>query len=163
MSRRKVAKKRNIVPDVLYNSVAVSRFINRIMLHGKKGVAESIFYDTMEIVQQKTQKDGIEIFNKALENVSPQVEVRSRRVGGATYQVPVEVSERRQMSLSIRWLIRYARERSERTTVEKLAAELIDAYSNTGASIKKKEETFKMAEANKAFCTLSLVIILSQN
>lgn len=151
MSRRKQIKKREVNPDPIYNSELVSRFINRMMLGGKKGIAEKIFYSAMGVIKEKMNLDGIEVFEKAIENVKPQVEVRSRRVGGATYQVPVEVSNIRQRSLSLRWIIGNSRDRNERSMASKLAAELMDAYNNTGSSIKKKEDVFKMAEANKAF------------
>ena len=151
MSRKKPAKKREIFPDGIYNSELVAKFINRMMLDGKKGVSEKIFYKAMDEIKEKTKTDGIEIFNKAINNVKPRVEVRSRRLGGSTYQIPVEVSEYRQRTLAIRWLVIYARQRSERDMFRKLAAELIDASNNSGGSIKKKEDIFKMAEANKAF------------
>lgn len=151
MSRKKPAKKREIFPDGIYNSELVAKFINRMMLDGKKGVSEKIFYQAMDEIKEKTKTDGIEIFNKAIENVKPRVEVRSRRLGGSTYQIPVEVSEYRQRTLAIRWVVTYARQRSERDMFRKLASELIDASNNSGGSIKKKEDIFKMAEANKAF------------
>lgn len=151
MPRRRRAVKRDVLPDPKYGSKLVSKFINVMMLKGKKGVAESIFYRSMDIIQEKTKKDPIEIFMQALENVKPIVEVKSRRVGGATYQVPVEIRPERRQALAIRWIIMNARSRSEKTMYQKLAAELIDAYNNTGLSIKKKEDTHKMAEANKAF------------
>lgn len=151
MSRRKAAKERQVHPDPIHNSELVSRFVNRMMLDGKKGVSEKIFYDALDIIKEKISQDGIEVFEKAIENVKPQVEVRSRRVGGSTYQVPVEVRPRRQRTLAIRWLINYSRERGERTQARKLAGELIDAFNQTGNSIKKREDVFKMAESNKAF------------
>ncbi|MCX7677786.1 MAG: 30S ribosomal protein S7 [Spirochaetes bacterium] len=151
MPRRRRAVKRDILPDPKYGSKLVSKFINVMMLKGKKGVSESIFYRSMDIIQEKTKKDPIEIFMQALENVKPLVEVKSRRVGGATYQVPVEIRPERRQALAIRWIIMNARSRSEKTMYQKLAAELMDAYNNTGLSIKKKEDTHKMAEANKAF------------
>lgn len=151
MSRKKPAKKREIFPDGIYNSELVAKFINRMMLDGKKGVSEKIFYKAMDEIKEKTKTDGIEIFQKAVDNVKPRVEVRSRRLGGSTYQIPVEVSEYRQRTLAIRWLITYARQRNERDMFRKLASELIDASNNSGGSIKKKEDIFKMAEANKAF------------
>ena len=151
MSRRKQAKKRNISPDPIYNDETVARFVCRMMYDGKKGKAEKIFYSAMDLIKSKIGKDGIEVFRKAMENVEPQVEVRSRRVGGATYQVPVEVNPVRKRSLAIRWIVTYARQRSERGMENRLVGELIDAFNNTGLSIKKREDTFKMAEANKAF------------
>ena len=149
--RRRRPVKREQLPDPKYGSILVSKFINCMMLRGKKGVSETIFYKAMDILQKKTQKDPIEVFVQALENVKPLVEVKSRRVGGATYQVPIEIRPERRQALGIRWIIHNARERSEKTMYEKLAGELMDAFHNTGASIKKKEDTHKMAEANKAF------------
>ncbi|MBN8215890.1 MAG: 30S ribosomal protein S7 [Spirochaetes bacterium] len=151
MSRRKSADKREIAPDPVYNSELVSRFINRLMLDGKKGNAEKIFYGALDSIKEKTQQEGIEIFQKAIDNAKPQVEVKSRRVGGATYQVPVEVNPDRQRSLALRWLIEISRTRSERGMTAKLAAELMDAANNQGGTIKKREDVFRMAEANKAF------------
>ena len=151
MSRRKSIKKRKVSVDPVYGNVLVSRFINRMMKHGKKGIAERVFYNAMKVIQEKMNKQGLEVFEKAVENVKPQVEVKSRRVGGAVYQVPMEVEEFRQVTLSIRWLVRYARKRSEKTIIRKLSGEFMDAYNNTGNSIKKKEEIFKAAESNKAF------------
>ncbi len=152
MSRRKLnIKKRKILPDPVYNSVVVSSFINHMMKNGKKSVSEKIFYKTMEYIQNKTGEDGIEVFKTALENVKPDLEVKSRRVGGVNYQVPVEVPPHRQQSLAIRWLIKSSRERKGKSMIEKLAMEIIDAKNNTGGAIKKKEDTRKMAEANRAF------------
>ena len=151
MSRRKVAKKKEIYPDPLYKSELVARFINRMMKDGKKGAAETIFYKAMEIIKERQQMEGIEVFKKAIENVQPQVEVKSRRVGGATYQVPIEVNPFRQRSLAIRWLVTHSRKRGERGMASRLAAEIIDASNASGGSVKKKEDVFKMAEANKAF------------
>ncbi len=151
MSRRKAAEKRIVNPDPIYNSELVTRFINRMMLDGKKGKSETIFYDAMEIIKNKMNTEGIEIFQKAIENIQPQVEVKSRRVGGATYQVPVEVSPLRQRTLALRWIVGICRKRSERGMANKLAGELMDAFNNTGASVKKREDVFRMAEANKAF------------
>jgi small subunit ribosomal protein S7 len=151
MSRRRNAVKREIMPDPRYGNVVVSKFINYMMLDGKRGVAESIFYRAMDIVAEKSKKEPLEAFTEALNNVKPQVEVKSRRVGGATYQVPMEVRPARQQALAIRWLIRYSRQRNEKSMYLKLANELLDALNNSGGSIKKKEETHKMAEANKAF------------
>ncbi len=151
MSRRKEAKKRSISPDPIHGSELVTRFINRMMEDGKKGASEKIFYGAMETIKTKLNQDGIEVFQKAVDNVKPHVEVKSRRVGGATYQVPVEVSPERQRTLAIRWMVTYSRLRSERGMSNKLSAEIVDAFNNTGASIKKREDVFKMAEANKAF------------
>ena len=150
MSRRRRSVKRTILPDPKYESQLVAKFVNCMMLRGKKGVSESIFYKAMYILQSKTNKDALEVFTKALENVKPLVEVRSRRVGGATYQIPVDIRPERRQALGIRWLITNSRSRSEKTMFERLAGELMDAYNNTGTSIKKKEDTHRMAEANKA-------------
>lgn len=151
MPRRKVVIKRKVPPDPIYNSTLVTKFINNIMKQGKKNVAEHIFYDALDIIERKTKNPPLEIFNKAIENVKPQLEVKSRRVGGSTYQVPVEVRTERRISLSIKWILTYVRNRPEKGMAEKLAAELLDASNNRGAAIKKKEDTLKMAEANKAF------------
>ncbi|MDZ7339294.1 MAG: 30S ribosomal protein S7 [candidate division KSB1 bacterium] len=151
MPRRKRPTKREVFPDPKYQSVLVTKFINSIMRRGKKSLAETIFYRAIEIIEKKTGQNGLEVFEKAVENVKPLLEVKSRRVGGATYQVPVEVRPERRQSLAIRWIISNARARSEKTMAEKLAAELIAASKNEGASIKKREDTHKMAEANKAF------------
>jgi len=149
--RRRRPVKREQLPDPKYGSKLVSKFINCMMMKGKKGVSETNFYKAMDIIQKKSQKDPIEVFVQALENAKPLVEVKSRRVGGATYQVPVEIRPERRQALGIRWLITNSRNRSEKTMYEKLAGELMDAFNNTGTSIKKKEDTHKMAEANKAF------------
>ncbi|MDZ7371347.1 MAG: 30S ribosomal protein S7 [candidate division KSB1 bacterium] len=151
MPRRKRPTKRQVLPDPKYNSVLVTKFINGLLRDGKRSVAEQIFYKAIDICSQKTNAQGIEIFQKAIENVKPYLEVRSRRVGGATYQVPVEIRADRQQALAIRWIIQFARARSEKTMAEKLAGELIAASKNEGSSIKKREDTHKMAEANKAF------------
>jgi len=151
MPRRRRPIKREVVPDPKFNSMLVTKFINVMMLKGKKGVSENIFYKAMDILQDKAKKEALEVFMQALENVKPVVEVKSRRVGGATYQVPIEIRPERRQALAIRWIISYARGRSEKTMYQRLAGEMIDAYNNTGASIKKKEDTHKMAEANKAF------------
>ncbi|MCL4424439.1 MAG: 30S ribosomal protein S7 [Firmicutes bacterium] len=151
MPRRGQVSRREIDPDPVYQSEMAARFINNLMQRGKKALAQRIFYDAMEIVKSKTGKEPLSLFEQALKNVTPLLEVRPRRVGGATYQVPMEVRPDRRISLSIRWLIRYARTRGERTMEEKLAGELLDAANNTGGAVKKKEETHKMAEANKAF------------
>jgi small subunit ribosomal protein S7 len=152
MSRRKGAlTKREIQPDSRYGDEMAARFINYMMRSGKKSISEKIFYDAMDIIKNKTGKEGIEIFREAMEAVMPQVEVRSRRVGGATYQVPVEIRPERMRTLTVRWLVSYARARKEHTMAQKLAGELMDAQKNLGAAIKKRDETRKMAEANKAF------------
>lgn len=151
MPRRRTVERREVLPDPVYNSQLVTKFINGIMRRGKKSVAEKIFYGAMELIQAKTNDDPMKIFKRAVEQVKPQLEVKSRRVGGSTYQVPVEVPPNRQLSLSIRWLIEYAKQRHEKSMIEKLAAELLDAANNRGGAIKKREDTHRMAEANKAF------------
>ncbi len=151
MPRRRRAQKRHILPDPKYKSRVVAKFINNLTYDGKKSVAEHIFYDAMEIIEKRQKKDPLEVFEKAMENVAPLLEVKSRRVGGATYQVPVEVRPGRRQALAIRWLIQYSRSRNERTMAERLASEFISAFKNEGASIKKREDTHRMAEANKAF------------
>ena len=151
MSRRRRVQKRQVLSDPVFRSVVVTKFINSISRRGKKSVGEGIFYSAMEIVKSKLNQDGLKVFEKALDNVKPVLEVRSRRVGGATYQVPVEIRPTRQQALAIRWIIANAAERSEKTMAERLAAELIAAFKNEGASVKKREDTHKMAEANKAF------------
>ena len=151
MPRRGSIAKRDVLPDPLYNSKIVTRLINNIMYDGKKGVAQKIVYDAFEIIQEKTGKDPLEVFEASLENIMPLLEVKARRVGGATYQVPMEVRPDRQVSLSIRWLITYARSRGEKGMSNKLAAELLDAFNSRGGAVKKKEDTHRMAEANKAF------------
>ncbi len=150
--RRRRAQVREIMPDPLYNSKVVTKFINGLMLDGKKNVATKIFYGALKLIEEREEnKKGIEVFEEAIENIKPVMEVKSRRVGGATYQVPVEVRPVRQQALAIRWIIGFTRKRSERTMIERLAGELIDAANSRGASYKKKEDTYKMAEANKAF------------
>ena len=151
MPRKGAVPKRDVLPDPVYNSKVLTKFINKVMLSGKKGVAEKVVYDAFESIRSKTGKDPLEVFEAALKNVMPVLEVRARRVGGANYQVPVEVRPDRRMTLGIRWVVNYARLRGEKTMNERLAAELMDAANNTGAAIKKKEDTHKMAEANKAF------------
>lgn len=151
MSRRKKAKKRQVVPDAIYNSTLSTLIINRLLLKGKKTVAQQIFYQTMKKLQQSTQQDSLEILRQAVVNVTPRVEIKARRVGGSTYQVPIEVKTERGTSLALRWLINAARIRPGRTMVIRLTNEIIDAYNNTGSAIRKREETHKMAEANKAF------------
>jgi small subunit ribosomal protein S7 len=151
MPRRRVVSKREILPDPLYNSQLVTKFINSVMSQGKKSTAEGILYGALNRVAEKTQDDPMKTFKKAIENVKPALEVKSRRVGGSTYQVPVEVRPNRRTSLAIRWLIEYSANRGEKTMREKLAAELLDAANLRGGAVKKKDDTHKMAEANKAF------------
>jgi len=151
MPRRREVPERIIVPDAKYSNKLVSKFIKSIMRDGKKSTAESILYDALDIIEKKTNEPAIKIFEQALENVKPMIEVKSRRVGGSTYQVPTEIRPSRRTALGIRWIISFARKRSEKGMVSKLAAELLDAANKRGASIKKKEDTHKMAEANKAF------------
>lgn len=151
MPRKGPVPKRDVLPDPVYNSKLVTRVVNKVMLSGKKGVAERVVYDAFDIIRSKTGKDPMEVFEAAFKNVMPVLEVRARRVGGANYQVPVEVRADRRLTLGIRWVVNYSRLRGEKTMAERLAAELMDAANNTGASIKKKEDTHKMAEANKAF------------
>ena len=149
--RRRKAPVREIMPDPVYGSKILTKFINKIMLDGKKSTAEKIIYSAMDIISSRGEKTGIDTFNEAIENIKPIIEVKSRRVGGATYQVPVEVRPVRQQSLAIRWLIDAARKRNERTMAERLANEFMDAATDKGSAFKKKEDTYKMAEANKAF------------
>jgi small subunit ribosomal protein S7 len=149
--RRRKAPVREVMPDPIYGSKVLTKFINKVMLDGKKSVAEKIIYSALDIISSRGEKSGIETFNEAIENIKPVLEVKSRRVGGATYQVPVEVRPVRQQSLAIRWLVDAARKRNERTMAERLANEFMDAASQKGAAFKKKEDTYKMAEANKAF------------
>jgi len=149
--RRRKAPVREVLPDPIYNSKLVTKFINIMMLDGKKSVASKIFYEAIDTIEKKGEEKGIEVFNKAIENIKPVMEVKSRRIGGATYQVPIEVRPVRQQALALRWLISYTRKRSERTMKDRLANELLDAATEKGASYKKKEDTYKMAEANKAF------------
>jgi small subunit ribosomal protein S7 len=152
MPRRKLVAKRQIDPDPRFNSVLVSKFINSLMQRGKKSVARSIFYDAMDLVADRVSEDTpLEVFEKAMEQVRPRVEVKSRRVGGATYQVPIEVRPERRNALAIRWLVGFSNKRSGRSMSEKLAGELVDAYNSRGSAVKKREDTHKMAEANKAF------------
>ena len=151
MPRRGNVPKREILPDPMYNSVLVTKLVNSIMLDGKKGVAQKVVYGAFDIVKEKTEKDPLEVFTQAMENIMPSLEVKARRVGGATYQVPMEVRPERQISLSIRWLINYARSRGEKGMTAKLSAELIDAYNGRGGAVKKREDTHRMADANKAF------------
>jgi len=149
--RRGNVPKREILPDPIYNSVLVTKLVNSIMLDGKKGVAQKVVYGAFDIIQEKTGKDGLEVFQAAMDNVMPTLECKSRRVGGANYQVPMEVRPARRQTLGLRWLTQYSRARSERTMKERLAGELMDAANNTGSSVKKREDVHKMAEANKAF------------
>jgi len=149
--RRRRAQVREVLPDPVYNSKVITKFINSLMKDGKKSIATEIFYDALKLIEEKGEEKGIDVFNAAIENIKPVMEVKSRRVGGATYQVPIEVRPARQQSLAIRWLIQYSRRRSERTMKERLANELLDAANSRGATYKKKEDTYKMAEANKAF------------
>jgi small subunit ribosomal protein S7 len=151
MPRRGHVPKRQVLPDPIYNSELVTKVINKIMLSGKKGLAQRIFYSAIEMASQKLGKEPMEVLEGALKNVMPLLEVRPRRVGGATYQVPMEVRPDRRQALGIRWLVQYARARGERTMIERLAGELVDAYNNTGGAVKKREEVHKMAEANKPF------------
>ncbi len=151
MPRRRVIAKREVRPDPRFNDAQVAKFINCLMMRGKKAVAERIFYETMDLIANRTREDPLKIFRRAVENVKPQVEVKSRRVGGATYQVPVEVRPERRTALAFRWIIGYARGRSEKGIVQKLTAELIDAFNGRGNAVKKKDDTHRMAEANKAF------------
>ena len=151
MSRRHRAEKREINPDPKFGDLVVTKFMNAIMLHGKKSVAESIVYGAFDVVQNKSKQEPIAVFHQALDNVAPHVEVRSRRVGGATYQVPVDVRPERRQALAIRWLIAAARKRNETTMVDRLSGELLDAANNRGSAVKKREDTHKMADANRAF------------
>lgn len=151
MPRKGPVSKREILPDPIYNNVLVSKFINKLMYDGRKGTAQSNFYGAMKIITEKTGKEALEVFETAVRNASPVLEVKPRRVGGATYQVPVEVNSHRKLILALRWLVKNARARGEKTMAQRLAAELMDAANNTGVTIKKKEDTHKMAESNKAF------------
>ena len=151
MPRRGNVPKREILPDPIYGSILVTKLVNSIMLDGKKGVAQKVVYGAFQIVEEKTGKSGLEAFQQAMENIMPAVEVKPRRVGGANYQVPIEVRPERRQTLGLRWLTNYSRARSEKTMKERLAGEIMDACNNTGAAVKKREDTHKMAEANKAF------------
>ena len=151
MARKGHIAKRDVLPDPVYNSKLISKLINNIMLDGKKGVAQNILYEAFEKVEAKTGTPAMEVFDKAINNIMPVLELKVRRIGGANYQVPVEVSPERRITLGLRWLVNYSRLRNEKTMVERLANEIIDASNGTGASVKKKEDTHKMAEANKAF------------
>ena len=151
MPRRGNIAKRDVLADPIYNSKLVTRLVNSIMLDGKKGVAQKIVYEAFSMIQEKTGNDPLEMFEKAMENIMPSLEVKARRVGGATYQVPMEVRPARRQTLGLRWLTNYSRARSERTMAERLAGEIMDAANNTGSAVKKREDTHKMAESNKAF------------
>ena len=151
MPRKGSVAKRDVLHDPIYNSKLVSRLINNIMLDGKKGTAQQILYTSFKIIETKTERNGLEVFEQALNNVMPTLELKVRRIGGANYQVPVEVSDERRKTLGLRWLVNYSRLRNERSMEEKLAAEIIDAANGTGASVKKRDDTHRMAEANKAF------------
>ena len=151
MPRKGFIARRETLPDPVYNNPLVQKFVNSVMYRGKKSVAQGIVYDAFELIKQRANDDPVKIFKKAVDNVKPALEVKTRRVGGANYQVPVEVNRNRQTSLSLRWIIGYARERGEKSMVEKLAAELLDAANNRGGAIKKRDDTHRMAEANKAF------------
>lgn len=151
MPRKGPVTKRDVLPDPVYNSKLVTRLINRIMIDGKKGTAQTILYDAFNLIKDRTGKEPMEVFEQAIKNIMPVLEVKARRVGGANYQVPIEVKPERRTSLGLRWLVNYSRLRGEKTMEERLASEIIDASNNTGASVKKREDTHKMAEANKAF------------
>jgi len=151
MPRKGPVPRRDVLPDPIYNSKLVTRLINRMMVDGKKSVSQRILYNAFDLVKQRTGKDPMEVFDQALKNIMPVLEVKARRVGGANYQVPVEVKPERRVTLGLRWLVNYSRLRGEKTMEERLAGEIIDAANNTGASVKKREDTHKMAEANKAF------------
>ena len=151
MPRRGFIPKREVLPDPVYGTVVVTKLINQIMLDGKRGVAQQVCYNAFDMIKEKTGKEANEVFQQALNNVMPQLEVKARRVGGATYQVPIEVDPERQVALALRWITTYSRGRKGKSMMESLAGELLDAFANTGSAIKKKEDTFKMAQANKAF------------
>ena len=151
MPRRGNVPKREILPDPLYNSVLVTKLVNSIMLDGKKGVAQKVVYGAFDIIKEKTGQEPLEVFNTAIENIMPSLEVKARRVGGATYQVPIEIRPERRQTLALRWLVEFSRKRGEKTMAERLAGEIMDAANNTGAAVKRKEEMHRMAEANKAF------------
>ena len=151
MPRRGNVPKREVLPDPIYNSVLVTKLVNSIMLDGKKGVAQKVVYGAFDIIKENTEKDPLDVFTTALENIMPSLEVKARRVGGATYQVPIEVRPERRQTLGLRWLTNYSRARSEKTMKERLAGEIMDAANNLGSAVKKREDTHKMAESNKAF------------
>ncbi|WHQ37045.1 30S ribosomal protein S7 [Spiroplasma sp. SV19] len=149
--RKRQAEKRDVLPDPIYNSKLVTRAINKIMIDGKRGVAQTILYGAFDIVKEKTNSEPLDVFNKAIENITPHLELKVRRIGGANYQVPIEVNDDRKVTLGLRWLINYARLRNEKSMIDRLANEIIDASNGIGGSVKKKDDTHKMAEANKAF------------
>ncbi len=151
MPRRHTPARREVLPDPKFHNKTLAKFMNHVMVHGKKAVAERIVYGALDVIQEKLGKDPIEVFDKALENIAPMVEVKSRRVGGATYQVPIEVRSERQVALAMRWLVEYARKRNEKSMHARLAGELMDAFENRGNAVKKREDVHRMAEANKAF------------
>ncbi len=151
MPRRGAAPKHNVLPDPMYKSIVLTKLINQVMLDGKKGTAQKICYDAFNIVKEKMELEPLEVFEKAMENIMPVLEVKARRVGGATYQVPIEVRPERRQTLAIRWMVLHTRERNEKTMSQRLSGELMDAYNGTGASVKKREDMHRMAEANKAF------------
>ena len=151
MSRRGFIPKREVLPDPVYGSVVVTKLINQVMYDGKRGVAQNVCYDAFETIAQKSGKEALEVFNQAMANIMPSLECKARRVGGATYQVPIEIRPERRQTLALRWLVEFSRKRGEKTMAERLAAEIMDAANNTGAAVKRKEEMHRMAEANKAF------------
>ena len=151
MPRRGFIPKREVLPDPVYNNIVITKLINQIMYDGKRGVAQSVCYEALAAVAEKSGKDAMEVFNAALANVAPQLEVKARRVGGATYQVPIEIRPERRQTLALRWLVDFSRKRGEKTMAERVAGELLDAMNNTGNAVKRKEEMHRMAEANKAF------------
>ena len=151
MPRRNGVPKRDVLPDPVYNSKVITKLVNQIMLDGKKGTAQTIVYGAFDIVKEKMSLEALDVFNQSLENVKPTLEVKARRVGGSTYQVPLEIRPDRRQTLAIRWMVMFARKRSEKTMAERLAGEIMDAYNNTGSAIKRKEEMHRMAEANRAF------------
>ncbi|MHA7967199.1 30S ribosomal protein S7 [Paenibacillus oryzae] len=151
MPRKGPVTKRDVLPDPVYHSKLVTRLINRIMVDGKRGVAQTLLYDAFKLIQERSGNDPMEVFEAAMKNIMPVLEVKARRVGGSNYQVPIEVKPERRTALALRWLVNYSRNRGEKTMVERLAAEILDASNNTGASVKKREDTHKMADANRAF------------
>ena len=157
MPRKGHVPKRDVLPDPLYGSKVVTKLINQVMLDGKRGIAQRICYGAFDLIREKTGNDPMEVFEQAMNNIMPVLEVKARRVGGATYQVPMEVRAERRQTLGLRWLVSFARERGERTMIQRLAAEIMDAANNMGGAVRRKEETHRMAEANRAFCSLSLV------
>lgn len=151
MPRKGPVTRRDVLPDPIYSSKLVTRLINRIMIDGKRGIAQTLLYDAFKVIQERTGKEPMEVFEQAIKNIMPVLEVKARRVGGANYQVPIEVKPERRTALGLRWLVNYSRNRGEKTMEDRLASEIIDASNNTGAAVKKREDTHKMAEANKAF------------